>query len=199
MYRRLCTLFKREKIETKTLIWAAGVTAKVIDGIPAEVYGKSKRMMVNEFNVVTNTNNIYAIGDVCIMSADKNYPNGHPQVAQPAIQQGKTLAKNLKALSQNKKLTPFAYHDKGSMAIVGRNKAVADIPKPLLHFKGFFAWFLWVFVHLFSLISNRNKIKTLYNWMLAYFTKDQSLRLIVRPDTEPHPALSYKEREKSQP
>lgn len=170
-----------ESIKTKTLIWAAGVTSHVFEGIPTESYGRGRRMIVDEFNKITGTENIYAIGDTCLQTSDEHFPNGHPQVAQVAIQQGKKLANNLSALLKGKSLSPFAYHDKGSMAIIGRNKAVADLPSPKLHFKGFIAWLMWLFIHLISLINFRNRIKTLYNWMIAYFTKDQSLRMIIRP------------------
>ncbi len=169
-----------ETIETKTLMWAAGVTAHVFEGIAKESYGRGKRMMVDEFNKVQDTQNIYAIGDTCIQTSDSNFPDGHPQLAQTAIQQGKNLAINFIALANGKALKPFKYIDKGSLAIIGRNKAVADLPKKL-HFKGFIAWFIWVFIHLVSLINYRNRVKTLYNWMIAYFTKDQSLRMIIRP------------------
>lgn len=170
-----------ETIPTKLLIWTAGVTAKVLDGIPAESYGRGKRLMVDAFNLVIGTSNIYAVGDNCIQITDPKFPNGHPQLAQPAIQQGKNLAKNFIAMQLGKTLKPFEYYDKGSMAIIGRSKAVAEIPKPKLNFKGFIAWFMWLFIHLFSLINYRNRIKTMYNWTVSYFTKDQSLRMIFRP------------------
>jgi NADH dehydrogenase len=170
-----------ETIETKTLIWAAGVTSQVFEGISAESYGKGKRLIVDAFNKVQGTQNIYAIGDTCLQTTDPNFPSGHPQVAQVAIQQGKSLAKNFIAISKSKEPKAFQYTDKGTMAIIGRNKAVADLAKPKLHFKGFIAWFLWVFIHLISLINYRNRVKTLFNWMIAYFTKDQSLRMIIRP------------------
>nr|WP_315248822.1 NAD(P)/FAD-dependent oxidoreductase [uncultured Flavobacterium sp.] len=171
-----------ETIKTKNLIWAAGVTAKIFEGMPAESYGRGRRMATDAFNKVNATENIYAIGDTAILTADKNFPNGHPQVAQVAIQQGINLAKNFKASLQNKPLKPFVYNDKGSMAIIGKNKAVVDLPNPKWHFKGFFAWFIWLFVHLISLITYRNRINTFYNWMVAYFARDQSLRMIIRPD-----------------
>lgn len=171
-----------ETIKTKNLIWAAGVTAKIFEGMPAESYGRGRRMVTDSFNKVNGTENIYAIGDTAILTTDKNFPNGHPQVAQVAIQQGINLAKNFKATLKNKPLKPFIYKDKGSMAIIGKNKAVVDLPKPEWHFKGFFAWFIWLFVHLISLITYRNRINTFYNWMVAYFARDQSLRMIIRPD-----------------
>ena len=169
-------------IQTKNLIWAAGITAREFEGIPAESYGRGKRMLTDAFNKVNGTTNIFAIGDTCIQLTDENFSQGHPQVAQVAIQQGLNLAENFKNLLQQKALKPFIYKDKGSMAIIGKNKAVVDLPKPNLHFKGFFAWMIWLFVHLMSLITYRNRINTFYHWMIAYFSKDQSLRMIIRPD-----------------
>ena len=171
-----------ETIQTKNLIWAAGVSAKVFEGIPTESYGRGKRMATDEFNKVNGTDNIYAIGDTCIQFNDTAFPGGHPQVAQVAIQQGVNLAENFKLIQKNKSLKPFKYNDKGSMAIIGKNKAVVDLPKPKMHFKGFFAWVIWLFVHLISLITYRNRIITFYNWTVAYFSKDQPLRMIIRPD-----------------
>jgi NADH dehydrogenase len=171
-----------ETIPSKNLIWAAGVSAMKFDGLPEESYGKGRRMITDQYNKLEGTNNIYALGDTCIQSSDLAFPNGHPQVAQVAIQQGLNLAKNFKLMLQKKPLKPFKYNDKGSMAIIGKNKAVVDLPKPKMHFKGFFAWAIWLFIHLISLITYRNRIKTFFNWMIAYFAKDQSLRMIIRPD-----------------
>lgn len=170
-----------ETIHTKNLIWAAGVTAKVFEGIPAESYGRGKRMIVDEFNKVQGADNIFAIGDTSYQLTDKNFPNGHPQLAQVAIQQGTLLAKNFKRMKKNESLVPFAYNDKGTMAIIGRNKAVVDLTKPKLHFKGFFAWMIWLFIHLVSLMTFKNKVVTFFNWVVAYFTRDQSLRMIIKP------------------
>lgn len=167
-------------VETKNLIWAAGVTSKVFEGIPQASYGRGRRMMVDAYNKVEGTTNIFAVGDTCIQVTDPNFSGGHPQVAQVALQQGKLLGKNFIRMSTGKELIPFRYKDKGSMAIIGRNKAVADLP-PKLHFKGFIAWFIWVFIHLISLVNYRNKLTTLFNWMISYFTKDQALRMIIRP------------------
>lgn len=171
-----------ETIQTKNLIWAAGVSAKEFEGIPAESYGRGKRLKTDAFHKVNAAVNIYAIGDTAIQFGDDAFPEGHPQVAQVAIQQGLNLAQNFKLLLQNKPLKPFKYNDKGSMAIIGKNKAVVDLPKPKMHFKGFFAWMIWLFVHLMSLITYRNRINTFYHWMVAYFSKDQSLRMIIRPE-----------------
>jgi NADH dehydrogenase len=170
-----------ETIVTKNLIWAAGVWAKQFEGIAAGSYGRGRRMVTDAFNKVNLTANVYAIGDTAIMTTDKHFPEGHPQVAQVAIQQGKNLAKNFVAMLKNKPFKEFSYFDKGSMAIIGKNKAVVDIPKPKMHFKGFFAWLVWLFIHLISLITYRNRLKTFYNWMVAYFAKDQSYRMIIRP------------------
>ncbi|MCR5862847.1 NAD(P)/FAD-dependent oxidoreductase [Flavobacterium sp. J372] len=171
-----------ETIQSKNLIWAAGVSAKTFEGIPAEFYGRGKRMAVDEHNKIIGSNNVYAIGDTCLQLTDEAFPQGHPQVAQVAIQQGEMLAKNFKRMAEKTALKPFKYHDKGSMAIIGKNKAVVDLPKPKLHFKGFIAWLMWLFVHVMSLISYRNRITTLYNWTTAYFSSDQSLRMIIRPE-----------------
>lgn len=170
-----------EKIPSKMLLWTAGVTSKVFDGIPKECYGRGRRLLVDEYNKVQGTENIYAIGDTSLQTSDKYFPQGHPQLAQVAIQHGQNLAKNFKAMVNGQNQKPFAYNDKGSMAIIGRSKAAADIPKPKMHIKGFIAWIMWLLVHLFSLINYRNRIKTMYNWTIAYFTKDQSLRMIIRP------------------
>lgn len=168
-------------IQTKFLIWTAGVISKVFEGIPKVSYGKGNRLLVDQHNKVYGTQNIYAIGDTCLQTTDKNFPQGHPQLAQVAIQQAKELARNFKAVLNGDPLTAFAYHDKGTMAIIGRSKAVADIPSLKMHIRGFIAWAMWLFIHLSSLINSRNRIKTMYNWTIAYFTKDQSLRMIIRP------------------
>jgi NADH dehydrogenase len=171
-----------ETIQTKNLIWAAGVTARTFEGIPAEAYGRGNRLNVDEHNKVIGLHNVYAIGDTCIQLTDPKWPQGHPQVAQVAIQQGEHLAKNFKRIAAGQQITPFSYYDKGSMAIIGKNKAVVDLPKPKMHFKGFIAWLMWLFIHLFSLISYRNRVTTFFNWMTSYFSQDQSLRMIIRPE-----------------
>ena len=169
-------------IKTKNLIWAAGVTARIYEGLPIESFGRGKRMITDEFGLVQNTKNVYAIGDTSYTSTDLKFIEGHPQVAQVAIQQGLNLAKNFQSMLNKNTLRPFVYNDKGSMAIIGRNKAVVDLPSPKLHFNGFFAWAIWLFVHLISLITYRNRVTTFFNWMIAYFSRDQSLRMIIRPD-----------------
>jgi NADH dehydrogenase len=174
-----------ERIETKTLVWAAGVTSSVFEGIPEESYGRGKRLIVDAYNEVKGLPDVFAIGDTCLQTSDKKFPSGHPQLAQVAIQQGRLLAKNLAATFTGATKQPFSYYDKGSMAIIGWNKAVVDIPKPRLHLKGFFAWFTWLFVHLMFLVNYRNRIRTLYNWATAYFSKDQTIRMIIRPESKP--------------
>lgn len=169
-----------EIIETKNLIWTAGVTAVVFPGIPQNCYGAGKRLLADPFNKVIGLEDVFAIGDTSLQKHEQVYPDGHPQLAQVSIQQAVLLADNFKSMVAGKPLEPFVYKDKGTMAIIGRNKAVADLPHQI-HFRGFIAWFLWLFVHLTSLISYRNRIKTLYNWMVAYLNKDQALRFIVRP------------------
>jgi len=171
-----------ETIVSKNLIWAAGVSAKVFDGIAMESYGRGRRLSVDEFNKVANTKNIYALGDTCIQLTDAAFPGGHPQVAQVAIQQGAHLGKNFIKSLKNEPLVPFKYKDKGSMAIIGKNKAVVDLPKPELHFKGFLAWMMWLFIHLISLITYRNRLTTFWNWSTSYFSMDQPLRMIIRPE-----------------
>ncbi|SDZ93390.1 NAD(P)/FAD-dependent oxidoreductase [Nitrosospira multiformis] len=171
-------------LETQILLWTAGVTGRIFEGLPHECYGRGNRLLVNEYNKVSGTRDIYAIGDTCLLTSDSNFPQGHPQLAQVALQQGRNLAANLVAVIRNQPLTPFAYNDKGSLAIIGRNKAVADFPKPALHLEGFMAWGIWLFVHLFSLVTYRNRFMTLANWAVAFFTKDQSLRMIIRPRSD---------------
>jgi NADH dehydrogenase len=165
------------KIQAKKVIWAAGIKGNTIKGLPDSVITKGGRIKVDRYNRVENFDGIYALGDIAYME-EEAFPKGHPQVAQVAIQQGQQLAKNLKARLKGKKEEPFSYFDKGSMATIGRNRAVVDLPK--YHFKGFFAWLVWLVVHLFSLIGVRNKLIVFINWIWNYFTYDQALRLIIR-------------------
>jgi NADH dehydrogenase len=166
-------------IDSNTLIWTTGVTGRALPGLPADVIGRGRRVMVDEFNAVKNTSNIFAIGDIALQTTDKNYPNGHPQLAQVAIQQGRLLAKNLDRLIENKPLIPFRYHDKGSMAIIAKYKAVADMPK--FSFKGFVAWFIWLFIHIIPIAGFRNKVNLALSWIWSFFTNNPTLRLIIRP------------------
>jgi NADH:ubiquinone reductase (H+-translocating) len=144
---------------------------------------------VDPFNQVIGTNNIYAIGDACVAMHESKFPNGHPQMAQVGIQQGRNLAHNLRVETDADK-KPFKYRDKGSMAIIGRNKAVVDSNG--LRFQGFIAWLMWLGVHLLTLWGPRNRITTLFNWVVAYFTRDQALRMIIRPSKEEPPAAQLK-------
>ena len=144
-------------IETNSLIWASGVVAREVPGLPAEVIGRGRRILVDEYNRVQGTQNIFALGDLCLQTTDANFPKGHPQQAQVAIQQGQLLAKNLKRLVTGQPMEAFKYHDKGSMAIISKYEAVADLPK--FSFTGFFAWIIWLFIHIFPLIGFRNKIE----------------------------------------
>ncbi len=166
------------QLESRNLIWAAGVTSKVFPGFNKEDFGRGRRLITDEFNKVMWYDNIYALGDTALVTGDPNFADGHPQLAQAAIQQAKNLGKNLG--KPDEKWEPFRYKDKGSMAIIGRNKAVADIPKKTF-LKGFFAWFIWVFVHIMSLVNFRNRVKALYDWTGYYFKEDQSYRMIIRP------------------
>lgn len=164
---------------TATFIWAAGVAGAPVKGLnTAALVEKADRFEVNVFNQVTGYENIFAIGDIALMRNDK-YPKGHPMVAQPAIQQGKHLAKNFKRLLKGEELEPFNYRDKGTMATVGRNRAVVDLGK--LKFGGFFAWFLWMFIHLYFLVGFRNRLITFFNWVYNYVNFDKASRLIIRP------------------
>jgi NADH dehydrogenase len=138
---------------------------------------RSSRVKVDAFNRVNGYENIFAIGDVALMEGDPTYPNGHPMMAPPAMQQGQLVAKNIARLIKGKPMTPFRYHDKGSMATIGRNKAVVDLKS--FRFQGIFAWFVWMFVHLFSLIGFRNKFFVFVNWLVSYFSYDKSNRLII--------------------
>lgn len=167
-------------IEAKTLIWAAGVIANTFPGIAGTSIGRGNRMITDAFNKVQGYDNIYAIGDISIQFTDKRYPLGHPQLAQPAAQQGKALAKNLLRIAKGKVPVPFRYFDLGTMAIIGRQFAVVDLYKDRAHLGGMLGLLTWLFVHVLSLVNYNNKIKTLYNWAIAYTTKDQALRMIFR-------------------
>lgn len=172
-----------QKFETATFIWAAGVTGALVNGIDEKaLVEKANRYRVDRYNKVEGTKNIYALGDIALMETEK-YPKGHPQVAQPAIQQGKHLGKNFRKILKGEKMEPFQYFDKGTMATVGRNKAVVDIGK--WHFSGAIAWFLWMFVHLWFLVGFRNRVVTFFNWTYSYINYDRAARLIIRPFRKP--------------
>lgn len=168
------------KIEAGTLMWAAGIIAHTFEGIPQTSIGPGRRMITDEFNRVKDMENVWAIGDICLQQTDPVYPKGHPQLAQVAIQQGRSVAKNFLAIERGKPVKPFKYFDRGEMAIVGRHNAVVDLFKHKVHLRGFAALFIWLFIHLVSLVNYNNKIRTLYNWAVAYLTRDQALRMIFR-------------------
>lgn len=164
---------------SSTVIWTAGVAGKLISGLNKDaIFERIDRIKVDVHNKVKGYDNIFAIGDICLMETAK-YPKGHPQMAQPAMQQGSLLAENLINLQNNKPLKAFEYNDKGSMATIGRNKAVVDLPN--FHFSGVFAWFVWMFVHLISLIGFKNKAVVFLNWVYNYIRFDREARLIIRP------------------
>lgn len=164
-------------IPTRNFIWVSGVTGTSFDNIGPELLGRGRRIKVDEHNKVIGLDNVFAIGDVSIMTAEKDYPNGHPQLAQVAIQQGELLATNLKNMEKGKKLKPFHYRNLGSLATVGRNKAVADFNQLKMH--GWFAWIIWLVIHLRSILGIRNKVMVLVNWVWSYLTYDKSIRLIM--------------------
>lgn len=167
-----------QSLKTKNVLWAAGVLGEVPEGIPASALQKSRRIETDDINRIKGFQNIFAIGDVAAITTP-DLPYGHPGVAQVAIQQGKHLAKNLVAIINNRPTTPFKYNDKGSMATIGRNKAVADLGK--IKFQGFFAWILWSVIHLFSLIGFKNRLFVFMTWIGKYFSYNASTRLILRP------------------
>ncbi|MAP80867.1 MAG: FAD-dependent oxidoreductase [Aequorivita sp.] len=172
------------KFESATFIWAAGVTGAPVKGINGNaLVEKANRYKVDKFNKIVGFKNIFALGDIALMETE-DYPEGHPQVAQPAIQQGKHLGDNFNKMLQGKPMEPFNYLDKGTMATVGRNKAVVDIKK--LRFGGAIAWFLWMFVHLWFLVGFRNRVVTFINWIYSYINYDRAARLIIRPYNKKH-------------
>lgn len=165
--------------DSATVIWTAGVQGALPHGLKADSFIKNvDRIKVNQYNQVEGYDNLFAIGDIAVMSSEQ-YPQGHPMMAQPAMQQGRLLAENVIRLLDKKELKPFVYKDKGSMATIGRNKAVVDLPK--FKFSGVFAWFVWMFVHLFSLIGFKNKAVVFLNWVYNYIRFDREARLIMRP------------------
>ena len=166
------------KIQTKNLIWAAGVIGNLIKGLPENCVARGNRIKVNRFNEVEGLKDVFALGDIAFMVTEK-YPNGHPQVATVANDQADVFYKNLLNFQSNQPLVQFEYKDKGSMATVGRNLAVVDLP--FIKFQGFFAWLFWMFLHLMLILGVKNKLLVFINWMWKYFTFDQSLRLIIKP------------------
>ena len=167
-----------ERISSKTLIWAAGIQGNFLAGLPTDSKARGNRIYTDRFNKVVETTNIYAIGDAACIQGDEEYPNGHPQLAQAAIQQGKNVATNFINRQKNKPQKEFTYKNLGSMATVGRNKAVVELPKR--NFSGFFAWVVWMVVHLRSILGIKNKWIVFMNWVWNYFTYNLSLRLIIK-------------------
>ena len=182
------------EMKTRTVIWVSGIVANAVEGIQAEALGRGRRILVDEHNEVKGLTNVFAIGDQCLMTADANYPNGHPQLAQVAIQQARLLARNLRARQEGKPLSPFHYKDLGSMATIGRNRAVAEIGGA--KWGGFTAWMLWLVVHLRSILSVRNKVIVLLNWIWNYVTYDRSLRLILKRNIPVEPYHQREQRER---
>lgn len=171
-----------DPIPSKTLIWAAGIIGNSISGLHESAYGPGGRIIVDEYNRCKEHHDIFVIGDVSSIQGNTKYPKGHPQMAQPAIQQGRNLAGNLTKLLKNKPMQPFKYKDLGSMATIGRNKAVVELPNR--SFYGFFAWVIWLIVHLRSILGVKNKFVILLNWIWNYFTYNLSLRLIIKSKDE---------------
>lgn len=165
-------------INSLCVVWAAGVNSKSVSGISDNLKGNNGRIIVNEFNEIVSLQDIYAIGDIALIKT-KAYPSGHPQVAPVAIQQAENLARNLKRKLNDESLYPFEYVNKGTMATIGRNLAVVELP--FLKFGGFLAWLIWMFVHLMSILGIKNRFLILINWISNYFTYNLSLRLILKP------------------
>ena len=179
------------QFQTAALIWAAGVEGALIKGLDGEqITVPGGRLKVNEFNQVAGFKEVFAIGDIACMQSKKD-PRGHAMMAQPALQQGRALGDNLIRLLEQKEMKPFVYKDKGSMATVGRNKAVVDMPN--FKFQGIFAWFVWMFIHLYFLIGFRNRVVVFVNWVYNYIRFDREARLIIRPFKRDYAA--FKDRE----
>ncbi|HQE11629.1 MAG TPA: FAD-dependent oxidoreductase, partial [Flavipsychrobacter sp.] len=170
-----------KEIKTKNLIWAAGVMGNVPQGLEHAIIMRGNRIKVDEYSKVLGEEDIYAIGDVAYMPT-KDWENGHPQLANVANNQAKNLAKNFKKLVLQNTLSPFNYKNPGTMATIGKRKAVVDLPS--FSFKGFFAWLFWMFLHLMLILSVKNKLFIFINWAISYFTNDTTLRLILLPTTK---------------
>ncbi|MGC1390425.1 MAG: NAD(P)/FAD-dependent oxidoreductase [Bacteroidales bacterium] len=167
-----------KSISTGMIIWTAGIEGNSVEGLNADSFSRNSRIKVDSYNKVSGNSDIFALGDISLQT-EEAYPMGHPQVAQVAIQQAQLLAENLGRMKKNKLLKKFKYKDLGTMATVGRHLAVVELPS--LRFQGIFAWFVWMFVHLMSIIGVKNKLLIFMNWAFKYFTYDQSTRLILRP------------------
>ncbi len=175
---RTVTLSNGKTLASELLIWAAGVKGSIIDGFPEESVMRSK-FVVDEYNRVKGAENVFAIGDVTHFPTEE-YPKGLPGVAQVGIQQGQHLAKNLTRIDQGKELKPFSYLDKGTLATIGRNRAVGDLPFNI-KVSGFIAWFIWASVHLFYLVGFRNRLITFVNWAFSYISYTNKIRIIIHP------------------
>lgn len=186
------------EIPTRTFLWVSGIRANAMPGISEDHLGRGFRFKVDQFNRIPGLNDVFAIGDQCLQTTDPAYPNGHPQVAQVAIQQAKNLAKNIKRINEghadDNSLTPFKYNNLGSMATIGRNKAVVEIGK--FHSQGFFAWILWLVVHLRSILGVKNKMMVLLNWLWKYVSYNDSIRMITYA-TKPREVMERMEREQT--
>ena len=186
------------EIPTRTFLWVSGIRANAMPGISEDHLGRGFRFKVDQFNRIPGQNDVFAIGDQCLQTTDPAYPNGHPQVAQVAIQQAKNLAKNIKRINEghadDNSLTPFKYNNLGSMATIGRNKAVVEIGK--FHSQGFFAWILWLVVHLRSILGVKNKMMVLLNWLWKYVSYNDSIRMITYA-TKPREVVERMEREQT--
>lgn len=186
------------EIPTRTFLWVSGIRANAMPGISEDHLGRGFRFKVDQFNRIPGLNDVFAIGDQCLQTTDPAYPNGHPQVAQVAIQQAKNLAKNIKRINEghadDNSLTPFKYNNLGLMATIGRNKAVVEIGK--FHSQGFFAWILWLVVHLRSILGVKNKMMVLLNWLWKYVSYNDSIRMITYA-TKPREVLERMEREQT--
>ena len=167
-----------EPIQTQTLLWAAGVKPIHIQGIKEDQIAQNGRLIVNDYNQLLGTQDLYVVGDLCLQVSEE-YPRGHPQVAQVAIQQASNVGSNFINMLKDNPIKPFRYKNLGSMATVGRKLAVVDLP--FIKFQGFFAWIVWLFVHLMAILGVKNKILVFMNWAWNYFTFDPSLRLLIRP------------------
>lgn len=186
------------EVPTRTFLWVSGIRANAMPGISEDHLGRGFRFNVDQFNRIPGLDGVFVIGDQCLQTTDTAYPNGHPQVAQVAIQQAKNLAKNIKRINKGQAddncLTPFKYNNLGSMATIGRNKAVVEIGK--FHSQGFFAWILWLVVHLRSILGVKNKMMVLLNWLWKYVSYNDSIRMITYA-TKPREVLERMEREQT--
>ena len=185
------------EIATRTFLWVSGVKANQVAGIDGDHLGRGARIVVDAYNRVPGLDGVFAIGDQCLLTSDAAYPGGHPQVAQVAIQQAKNLARNLRRIASGEgeaSLTPFAYNNLGSMATVGRNKAVVEIGK--LRSQGFFAWVMWLVVHLRSILGVKNKMMVLLNWLWKYVSYNDSIRMITYA-TKPREVIDRLKREQT--